>query len=405
MINNASIIELTEYESRFLPQSELPEEEAHRIYLQFRDKIAVEWPTFKTENRWQLTSLGWVGFVPIGENRGISLQPKVTIGNLFRMLEHAYDLHSFKLLEGLYDCESIRDFYERLAKILAYRLLDRAREGLYKTYREEHDELSFIRGRINIPLFARIPVRTTVHCSFEDHTIDIEDNQIIAWTLHNILRSGICTNHSIPILRKAERVLRNSVSLRTFYEFDCNGRNYSRLNADYEILHKLCRFFLENTGPTQNLGDRSMVPFLVDMARLFELFVSRWLQQHLDTSYLLKFQETFTIGEKGDLKMVMDLVLYDRGTRRPLCVLDTKYKAHSTVSNDDYYKVVAYADRLGCENAFLIYPKELEYPFDEKPGKIRVKTAVFDIGGDLDQSGKKLLDRLYSVIEKRETGL
>jgi len=401
MNNGASVIELVEYESRFLPQSELTEEEAHRIYLQFDGKIAVEWPTPKTGNLWQLTSVGWVGFVPLGEGRGISLQPKVSLGNLFRMLEHAYDLRSFKLLEGLYDCESIRDFYERLATILARRLLDRAREGLYKTYRKEDAEISFIRGRIDIPTLARRAVKTPVPCSFEEHTMDVEDNQIVAWTFYTILRSGICTERVNPILRKAERVLRNSVSLKPFCDFDCVGRNYNRLNADYGMLHKLCRFFLENTGPTQNLGDRSMIPFLVDMARLFELFVARWLQLHLDVRYLLKSQETFAIGEKGTLKMVMDLVVYDHKTGHPLCVLDTKYKAHSSVSNDDYYQVIAYADRLGCDNAVLIYPKELECPFDEKPGRIRVKTAVFDVGSELDQGGKKLLERLYSVIDYR----
>jgi 5-methylcytosine-specific restriction enzyme subunit McrC len=106
----------------------------------FGDKVAVEWPTPKTGDRWQLTSLGWVGFIPLGEDRGISLQPKVPIGNLFRMLEYAYDLRSFKLMEGLYDCASIRDFYDQLALILAHRLLDRARAGLYRTYREDYSE-------------------------------------------------------------------------------------------------------------------------------------------------------------------------------------------------------------------------------------------------------------------------
>ena len=400
MKDHADVVQLVEYESRFLPQSELAEEEAHKLYLQFGDKIAVDWPSPKTGNRWQLTSLGWVGFIPLGEGRGISLQPKVSLGNLFRMLEHAYDLRSFKLLEGLYDCEAIRDFYERLATILARRLLDRARQGLYKTYREEDAHLSFIRGRIDVLALARKPVKTTVPCNYEEHTIDVEDNQLVEWTLYTILRSGICTERATPLLRKAERVLRHSVSLNPFSDFDCIGRNYNCLNNDYEILHKLCRFFLENTGPTQNLGERSMVPFLVDMARLFELFVARWLDQHLDNRYMLKSQETFTIGEKGALRMVMDLVIYDRETRSPLCVLDTKYKAQSTVSNDDYNQAVAYADAAGCENAILIYPKELEYPFDEKPGGIRVKTAVFNISSDMDQAGEKLLARLYEVLSK-----
>lgn len=31
-----------------------------------------------------------------------------------------------------------------------------------------------------------------------------------------------------------------------------------------------------------------------------------------------------------------------------------------------------------------------------------MKTAVFDVGSELDQSGEKLLERLYAVIEEAE---
>lgn len=193
--------------------------------------------------------------------------------------------------------------------------------------------------------------------------------------------------------------MRNAITLKPFCDYNCTGRTYNRLNSDYDILHKICRFFLENTGPTQNLGDHTMVPFLVDMARLFELFVARWMGQHLDHCYYLGVQESFNVGENGELKMLMDMVLYHRETKSPLCVLDTKYKAHSAVSNNDYYQVVAYADALNCENAVLIYPRQLEYPFDEKPGRIRVKTAIFDINDDLDRSGNLLLEELFKDIK------
>ena len=84
------------------------------------------------------------------------------------------------------------------------------------------------------------------------------------------LEAAYVRTGSIPVLRKAERILRNSVTLTPFSGCDCVRRVYDRLNADYDIIHKLCRFFLDNTGPTQDLGDRTMVPFLVDMARLFK---------------------------------------------------------------------------------------------------------------------------------------
>lgn len=393
-------IQLVEFEIRSLPQSSLSEETAKRIHLQFRDKVDVQWPTPKTFNQWQLNSLGWVGFIPFGEGDGLSLQPKVPLETLFGMLEYAYDLQSFKLLDGLYDSESMRDFYERLASILSERTLTRARQGLYRTYREEYDAYSFVRGKIDIPAFVRTAVKTRIPCYSQDFTIDVEDNQIIAWTLHIIRRSGLLRREKeVRLVRKAERVLRNSIQLRPYSHFDCFGRTYTRLNADYEVLHKLCRFFLENTGPTQNLGDRSMLPFLVNMARLFELFVARWLRERLKHKYTLKIQDSFRIGDQSALRMTMDMLLCDKETGRPVCVLDTKYKGENTVSNDDYNQVVAYSDAVGCENAVLIYPKELERPFDEKPGRIRVNSAVFDVGDDLDAGGNELLRRLYSILD------
>ena len=115
------IYQLREYGTLYLAPDELSEDEATLICNQYAGKVDLIWRNPLVDNRWQLVSQGWVGFVPLGEKRGISLVPKVPIKNLFKMLEYAYDLPSFKLLEGLYDCESIRDFYERLANILSLR--------------------------------------------------------------------------------------------------------------------------------------------------------------------------------------------------------------------------------------------------------------------------------------------
>ena len=102
-----------------------------------------------------------------------------------------------------------------------------------------------------------------------------------------------------------------------------------------------------------------MVPFLVNTARLFELFVTRWLEEHLDEKYILRSQESFSIGEQGALRMVMDILIYEKASEKCLCVLDTKYKAHDSVSPDDYNQVLAYSDAVGCGHAVLVYPSEL----------------------------------------------
>ena len=75
------------------------------------------------------------------------------------MLEYAYDLGSFRFLDGLYDCESIREFLERLAIILSKKLLNRIKQGIYKSYRKETEELAFVRGSIDMNALWRRPVK------------------------------------------------------------------------------------------------------------------------------------------------------------------------------------------------------------------------------------------------------
>ena len=45
-----------------------------------------------------------------------------------------------------------------------------------------------------------------------------------------------------------------------------------------------------------------MIPFLIDMAMLFERFVAAWLRVHLPKNLRLRVQEDVDLTEAGDLK-------------------------------------------------------------------------------------------------------
>jgi 5-methylcytosine-specific restriction enzyme subunit McrC len=210
----------------------------------------------------------------------------VHLASLFAMLEYAYRLKGFHVVPGIVESDSIRELYEKLASILAGCVFDRARRGLYRSYVSERDTLPYLRGRLDVEEALARPHRVRLPCIFEENTADLEDNQILAWVLHIILMTGICTERTLPRVRMAYHTLRGSVTVRPFGPLDCMSRRYNRLNADYPPLHALCRFFLESSGPTHEPGGKRMLPFLVDMARLFEPFVAEWLQQHLPRTLL-----------------------------------------------------------------------------------------------------------------------
>jgi 5-methylcytosine-specific restriction enzyme subunit McrC len=393
-----TIVELTEYKPKPLAQSDLPEILGIKLFQEHQKRIEVEFPSPKTSFQWRLTSLGWVGAIPLSAELTLMLKPKVPLGNLFRMLEYAYRL-DFKLLDGLLQCESLTEFYERLANVLAKRILDRERMGLHRSYVSREELLPCIRGRLDVASSVRNPWRVELDCKFEEHTADITDNQILSWTLRMILQSGLCSERIRPTVRQAYRGLQGAAMLTPISSSSCINRLYHRLNADYEPLHALCRFFLEHSGPSHQTGNHDMLPFLVDMARLFELFVAEWLKQNLPEQFELLVQHNVSVGESDQLNYQIDLVLRDRDTGKALCVLDTKYKSTDSPANDDVNQVVTYAELQGCHKAVLLYPSPLAKVSTLKVGRFNVGCFAFNLNGDLEAAGKLLLKQILSFSQ------
>lgn len=398
------IVELTEYHTRSLREDELAEEIGRAIHAFYGKQIAVQPPSFLTDRCWQLTSQGWVGYIPLTDAFHLSLVPKVPVANLFRMLEYAYRL-DFTILEGLMDSESITELYERLALVLAKRVLDRIRRGAYRSYVPQNDYLPYIRGRIDVMDHVRNLQRVALPCNFEEHTADLEENQVLLWTLTRILESGICTERSLPHIRQARRALLGLTTLQPFSARACSNRFYNRLNQDYEPLHALCRFFLEHTGPTHRLGNHRMLPILIDMDRLFELFVVEWLRKHVPARYSVLGQENVQFHMGHIVSISIDITVEDLETGQTVFVLDTKYKAAASPAAADIEQVVAYAEAKGCTRAALIYPTELACPISGFWGRdISVRSLAFRLDGDIEESGHRLLEELRLWAESGAPG-
>lgn len=393
------IVELREYKPAYFARDAIPREVGEALYESYRDKVEVEPPSFRTGDQWKLTAQGWVGYIPLTPDVGVALRPKVPIGNLFRMLEYAYRLESFKLLEGLFDAATLEEFYDRLANVLALRVLDRGRKGFHRRYEPESGRLPYVRGRMDAVRAAQSPWDVRTLCHYEEHTADTEDNRILAWTMYTIARGALRNEEARRNVRQAYRQLAGLASLEPQPARVCTGRHYTRLNEDYRPLHALCRFFLENSGPSHEVGDRRMLPFLVDMARLYELFVAEWLREHLPPRWRLETQEHMTISREAGLSFAFDLVLYDRETDLPVAVLDTKYKAPDAADNNDIYQVHTYTHAKGCTRAYLVYPAPMRIPLNVQIRSSHVRSLSFAIDGDLERAGRDFLTGLMRDVD------
>jgi 5-methylcytosine-specific restriction enzyme subunit McrC len=385
------IIELTEYQSATFDRNSIPELVGEKIYQNYAKEIDIEFPNPKTKYQWHLKSKGRVGNIPITPEFHIAIRPKVPINNLFGMLDYAYNL-KIKFPQGSIQCQSLEESYERLANILAQKILERCGKGLYRDYLSKTERLAYIRGRVDLRSALQKPWDVKLKCHYNEQTGDIEDNQILAWTLFIIGRSGLCRESVSSTVRKAFHALQGFVTLKPFKSEACIDRNYHRLNQDYQLLHALCRFFLDNTGPSHETGDREMLPFLIDMAKLYEQFVAEWLTVNTPKGFFVKQQHRVTHDQNYFDRI--DLLLGDSQTKKVQYVLDTKYKAPDKVANNDYHQIVAYANALNCQNAILVYPQNLTKPLDIKHGAIRVRSLTFSLDSDLNEAGKTFLTSL-----------
>lgn len=394
------IIELIEYKPKFFKLEELEEAIADLIYHKYsKDSkyIEIEYPSPKTQKQYKLTAKSYVGFIPLTPDIQIFLKPKVPIANLFRMLEYTYDLKSFQLLDGSVHCDTIPEFYNRLADILIQKILAQSRKGFYRTYVKNTELLPYVRGKVDFKYQFKHPGTVKLNCEYNQYTADIEDNQILLWTLYIIGRSGLCSEQLSTTVRKAYHTLQGLATQRPFKGDDCINRSYNRLNQDYQTLHSLCRFFLDYCGVAHQVGNYQMFPFLVRTDILYEKFVYAWLKSHLPANFEIKDQESVNFCKIVDSKI--DLVIYDKNTKQVIFILDTKYKIpDSKPSNQDIYQAIAYATFKNSQNAILVYPKPLNQPLNGlfPNSSIRLQSLTFSLEDDLEQSGQRFLKALLN---------
>lgn len=384
-------IVLREYERQTVGTGVLSDDLVERILREHGKRISIQ--RSLRGNMWELVNNGWGGYLPLSAEVGLRLEPKVSIDNLFGMLELAHDLKSVHFPPGISRMDTIEQLFDRLAAILVGGIEERGRRGFHRAYVGRSDRLPFVRGSFDLARRLRRPWAVELECAFEEHTADIEDNQILAWTLGRILRSGICSPKTGQRVRRAWRALDATASRRPFTAAACLGRLYHRLNEDYRPLHALCRFFLENSGPSHRDGDHEMPPFLINMPRLFERFVFAWLRHELPEDLEIRWQETVKVGEKERLSFTIDMVLAER-SGKALAVLDAKYKAPGQVATPDFNQAFTAAHLYGCKRSFLVYPTQLEYR--GLVGDVEVETLCFDLDGYLDTGGRRFLEALLA---------
>lgn len=128
---------------------------------------------------------------------------------------------------------SLVAFLDGFAELVERRL----RDGLYRAYLEQEDNVAFVRGRIRFTedLRRNCLTRQRVYCQFAEFTWDIPENQIIRQVAHLLSGWGFQSKLRIK-LSQLDSAL-SEITPTAMPGTVIGGFRYNRFNEDYRQIH------------------------------------------------------------------------------------------------------------------------------------------------------------------------
>jgi 5-methylcytosine-specific restriction enzyme subunit McrC len=305
--------------------------------------------------QWSLVPRGKVGAVQVA-GHGVHVAPKLSIARLMFLLEYAPDRPVWQREQvGL---EEHLDLLHVMAAVFT-RTTDRAtRGGLLQGYRTVEDSLPVLRGRVREADQLRLwqGRALPVEVRYDEFTADIAENRLLLAATRRLLRlPQLTTRPRRELLQLRQRLAEVSDLVRGT---PAPTWTPSRLNVHYQPALRLAELVLAGSSFEHRAGPLAVRGFVLDLPRVFEDFVTKALRSALaPRGGRVEGQPTVFLDDDALIRTRPDVVWLDG--RRPLAVVDAKYKAEkpSGFPDADLYQALAYATALALPAAHLVYAR------------------------------------------------
>lgn len=403
------MIELPEHKTEYGSASTIPIEQQERMAAHLGDRLTITW---LSNQRVQIRSSSWVGSIHLAPDLRVRVVPKLT-GNSLGVLtmlaivggSPLADLPQY--LRGLSD-DPDEDATELLCQLVVAHTEKVLARGLIRNYRNHHDDLPFLRGRLDAYRQATVYFGkfTEFACSFDEFDRDTTENHLLLAGVKAARR----TTASAGVRRRAadlERRLSDvAPTLPSQNELLRMKIVYGRRNSHYGMAHTWCRSLLNLARLDDNdvPGSPETDAFLINMNVLFERFVE-WLIKlacggaDVEVQAQKRNSSLITVDGQYRRSVAPDLVVGQPGRS---IAIDAKYKRYDDrdISPSDVYQLLLYAQCYTglspIPTSYLVYPStrrhaaptvvELTVPAEDGPRKVRVHAIgipLADIVGGL----------------------
>jgi len=326
-------------------------------------------------------------------------EPTIPIRNLYYLFCYAWN--RFEEAKAISTgAEESPDLPNLLASVLIEGTRSLLKRGLDRGYLPHEDELSTIRGHIELGPTLHLQARNMrrVHCAYDDLSHDLLHNQLLKASLKRLAQANSMDRTLARELHRLWTRMADVADIRLSTAAFARVQLH-RNNARYDLLLKICELAFACMIPDKagsGYGFQNVLRDERKMARVFEEFVRNYyrVSQHAFRvkPYQLEWQAVpMTTNGVGRLPTMRTDVYLECAARR--IIIDTKYYADAlqqhygslSFRSENLYQIFAYLrndaiaepDLVPAEG-MLIYPQvehSLDSTYDIHGHRVRLATV------------------------------
>ena len=299
----------------------------------------------------------------------------ILIKNIYYMLTYAFQ----SLRQSNYDlvaAEVFENIHDMFAAILGKGVASQLKQGLYREYILQEEELSVLRGKLNIQgtIRNKIQHKQKLSCEYDELSENNLLNQILKTTMQVLVRQKTVKQEHKVVLKK-NLIFFDNVDEIEPGQIKWDRIRYQKNNQSYRMLMNVCYLVITGLILSTDKGEVKLATFLDDRAMhsLYEKFILEYYRYH-HPEYKANPDTIPWDIDDGMIEflpaMVTDITLKHGG--RTL-IIDAKYYAHTMQSQYDVqsihsgnlYQVFTYVKNLDKNNTgnvagMLLYAKTQE---------------------------------------------
>lgn len=341
----------------------------------------------------------------------------ILIKNIYYMLSYAFSILKESSIEKV-SGEDFDNIHNLFAAILSKGIGQQLKHGLHREYINRTDNLSTVRGKIDLPgtIQNRINCTQKISCEFDELSENNIFNQILKTTVQLLIKHKDVEPKYRNDL-KQKMLFFSRIEILDPWLINWSRLRFQRNNHTYRILISLCQLILEGMLLSKDSGEHKLTSFEDErgMPKLYEKFILEYYRKHYpelnanasqipwavddDCRTMLPTMQSDITLSYGKKTLIIDAKCYTKNTQ-------SQYDKRS-IHSANLYQIFTYVKNKTLQDGFtdheisglLLYARTADEiqpdgDFSMSGNQISVKNL------DLNQPFEQIAAQLNRIAEK-----